>query len=421
MPSEGLVSLADPEIAGKSIRVKTQAKTDSALASLNAECEECSLADSRFFLVFHRDKPTQPIHNVAREVYSPGFDQKNYLIICRNCACLDDSQEPGFQNKWQFFSKLGDQCECCKLRDPTRLLVEKVGATRMSADTTRIRLCMEFASGAIQRHEIQLVCANCLHGVMTGGCSHGKASKKATKIPSVITGGRNMTARPVKVSTKEIKANQIPFDFADLQIRAEDRLGPTQHFLEEHHYAQYGRVGSGIYSASLNSELIAVCKFASPVRQGIAGSVGMEDGQVLELDRFCIHPARHKKNFASYFMARVLKLFKRDYPHVLKLVSFADPRVGHDGGIYKASNWDCLGETSKGYYYLDLDGNEVNKKSLYEQARSLGVKERDHFEALGFKRVPTPKKIKFVLDLRKGSARILQVRDTQSPAHLSET
>jgi hypothetical protein len=90
---------------------------------------------------------------------------------------------------------------------------------------------------------------------------------------------------------------------------------------------------------------------------------------------------------------------KTDLPHLKKLVSFADPRFGHFGTIYKASNWTLVGETSPSYYYFDSIGQEINKKTLYERAKRLCMSERQYADTFKYRKIKTPPKIKFVYDL----------------------
>lgn len=41
------------------------------------------------------------------------------------------------------------------------------------------------------------------------------------------------------------------------------------------------------------------------------------------------------------------------------MVSYADPEYGHEGIIYKASNFTCLGRTAKDTVYLDSETNKT--------------------------------------------------------------
>lgn len=220
------------------------------------------------------------------------------------------------------------------------------------------------------------------------------SNSSLAKSKSLIT-ERSLSSRIIKLKQNH---DQVDFNFKNVSFCVGDTNG-VRDFLEEHHYAGYGRAGNQVYMATLNGSVIGVIKFAPPIRQGIAKSIGVENKHLMELDRFCIHPANHKKNFASYFMSKILKLVKTDLPHLKKLVSFADPRFGHFGTIYKASNWTLVGETSPSYYYFDSIGQEINKKTLYERAKRLCMSERQYADTFKYRKIKTPPKIKFVYDL----------------------
>jgi len=59
---------------------------------------------------------------------------------------------------------------------------------------------------------------------------------------------------------------------------------------------------------------------------------------VLELSRWCIGP-RSNRNAGSWFNARAVRIIKRTFPNIRQLVSYSE--LGkHDGGLYRASNWE---------------------------------------------------------------------------------
>src|SRR5690606_15866307 len=107
----------------------------------------------------------------------------------------------------------------------------------------------------------------------------------------------------------EFNENQINFSFSDLVIQelsVKEKLpnsyySAPEEFLQSFHYAGFGRSAKKTFGAYLNDDLIAVCKFASIIRKEVATSINLKTTEVLELDRFCIHPSYQKKNFASWF------------------------------------------------------------------------------------------------------------------------
>ena len=189
---------------------------------------------------------------------------------------------------------------------------------------------------------------------------------------------------------------QKEFKFSDLAIRKFERKSKEPRlFLNSFHYAQFGRSAKVVYGAYLEDELVAVCKFTTPVRKEVATSMDYAYSEVLELDRFCIHPEYQKKNLASWFISRCSKLIFQEY-QIKCLVSFADSTYGHFGTIYKAANWEEIGKIRPDYHYVNDDGFILHKKTLYNHAVKMGKKEKEYAEEFGYRKVFGKEKIKFV-------------------------
>ena len=128
---------------------------------------------------------------------------------------------------------------------------------------------------------------------------------------------------------EDIEIIQVDFVFSDVQIKKLDMkekldnssYSAPEEFLQSFHYAGFGRSAKVIYGAYLDDKLIAVCKFAGVVRKEVATSMGMKPSEVLELDRFCIHPEYQKKNFASWFISRCSKSIFDQFSKLQCLVS----------------------------------------------------------------------------------------------------
>jgi hypothetical protein len=199
---------------------------------------------------------------------------------------------------------------------------------------------------------------------------------------------------------------QIEFSMSDLSVRHLDLstipdnsyYNNAEEFLQAFHYAGYGRSAKTVYGVFLEDKLIGVCKFASPIRNEVATSMGLSQSQVLELDRFCIHPSYQKKNLASWFISRCAKLAFTQYPKVLSLVSFADSTFGHVGTIYRAANWKQVHVVPPDYHYLSPEGFVVHKKTLYDHASRNGCKEAEYADKFGYVKSFGKSKIKFRLD-----------------------
>lgn len=207
------------------------------------------------------------------------------------------------------------------------------------------------------------------------------------------------------IGAEDPALEQRDFSFDDLTVKPLDAKEKLPHsyysapeeFLQSFHYAGYGRSAKSVYGAFLGSELVAVCKFSTPVRQEVATSMGLRQSEVLELDRFCIHPLYQKKNFASWLVSRCSRRAFDDHPRVRTLASFADSTFGHTGVIYRAAGWSFVHVVRPDYHYVGPGGFVIHKKTLWDHASKNGHSESDYALAHGYVKVFGKEKLKFSL------------------------
>ena len=149
-----------------------------------------------------------------------------------------------------------------------------------------------------------------------------------------------------------------------LTVRLVDR-SVVKEFVEEWHY-----------SKSINGVKASYCFGLYDVEVLIGamiyGTLGMANAwkkyadseqEVLELRRLCCIDDT-PKNTESYFIGKTLKYLKR-LKTIKKIVSYADCNQGHEGVIYKASNFEFLGKTSAGKVIIRKeDGRQYHDKSI---------------------------------------------------------
>lgn len=89
---------------------------------------------------------------------------------------------------------------------------------------------------------------------------------------------------------------------------------------------------------------------------------GEHESDVLELRRLvCIDEC--PRNTESWFISRCLKHIKKDGKHKI-CISYADPRFGHRGYIYQASNWNYEGKTPSDTVLVTPEGREYHSRAL---------------------------------------------------------
>lgn len=81
-------------------------------------------------------------------------------------------------------------------------------------------------------------------------------------------------------------------------------------------------------------QLLGVTTYSGAVGETLDrfGSDSWELSRLVIIDRV-------PTNAESFFIAATIRYIKRNYPNVACLVAFADPTHGHQGTVYRASNW----------------------------------------------------------------------------------
>ena len=182
----------------------------------------------------------------------------------------------------------------------------------------------------------------------------------------------------------------IDFDFDNISLQhcpARDyRL-----LLSKYHYLANAGRGGIAYGAYLQGNLAAVCVFSPLPRQNITID-GFKKTAVRELSRLCIHPKYQKKNLASWFISRCIKLLPNEYKCV---VAYADKTFNHDGTIYKAANFSVDKIVPPDYWYIGEDGWKMHKKTLYNHAVKMNLKEAEYATKHKYHKIYGGEKIRY--------------------------
>ena len=148
-------------------------------------------------------------------------------------------------------------------------------------------------------------------------------------------------------------------------------------FIEKHHYSHNVNGVQSLYHYGLFREgnfgipkMIGAMMYAHPSMPATAAKYNpINPDKCLELRRLvCIDDT--PKNTESYFIGQTFKLLRKTTDKEV-IVSFADQHHGHTGVIYKATNFDYLGETGKGRILM-VDGKEMHSRSLNQLDRPYG-------------------------------------------------
>lgn len=177
---------------------------------------------------------------------------------------------------------------------------------------------------------------------------------------------------------------------ADWRVRTCTQVEAVE-FIARTHYAM-GAPNTSVARHALcrpdDDKLHGVALWLPPTKNA-AASVDPDNWRgVLSLSRLCI-ASDMPVNAASFLLGASMRLLDRKtWP---TLLTYADTREGHTGAIYRATNWECLGEVkgSDAWQHRVTGERRGRKRGGY----NLSAYEMN---ALGFDRLPTLPKIKFV-------------------------
>lgn len=133
-------------------------------------------------------------------------------------------------------------------------------------------------------------------------------------------------------------------------------------------------VESWHYSSNVNGIKVSQCfsllKGSELIGGMIYGGFGManawkkyadKEDDVVELRRLCCIDDT-PKNTESYFIGKSIKWLLKNTDYKI-IISYADSHYGHEGTIYKASNFKHVGMTSKSKVIL-FDGKQYHDKTI---------------------------------------------------------
>ncbi len=141
-------------------------------------------------------------------------------------------------------------------------------------------------------------------------------------------------------------------------------------FIIDIHYAKRVPSISFAYGLICKNELVGIITFgtpaSSPLRNGIAGKENAK--YILELNRLCLK--YNKKNEASMLIGGSLKMLPK--PKII--ISFSDISQGHEGIVYKATNFMYCGLSAKRTDWAVKGKEHLHGQTIADEFR--GVKNR---------------------------------------------
>ncbi len=170
-------------------------------------------------------------------------------------------------------------------------------------------------------------------------------------------------------------------------------LAPPRDLIEQNHYTGRWPAGKSIVYAYED----AIVVIGIPANFNISKWLGC---RVWELTRLWA-PDGHRANLLTQAIAEAVCRFKqRDLADAL--IAYADPNVGHTGGVYRAASWVPLGQSEETRAYRDQQGRIVARRAFHSGADHLVKAE---IIARGYVELRLPGKLRFVRPLNRAGKR----------------
>lgn len=148
----------------------------------------------------------------------------------------------------------------------------------------------------------------------------------------------------------------------------------------------------------------AIVVISIPANCKVAGWFGAGKNRVWELTRLWA-PDGHRPNLLTEAISFAVTGFKKQNAADI-LVSYADPNVGHSGGVYRAASWIFLGQSEESRAYRNSKGDVVSRRKFHSGSRAL---KKAEILAKGYTQLKLPGKLRFARGLTRTGKRLVTV------------
>lgn len=140
----------------------------------------------------------------------------------------------------------------------------------------------------------------------------------------------------------------------------------AKELIEKYHYSGTARSQLPIHVFTLHClesfDIIGVAIFGKPISRHY-------DNTHLELRRFTLIDDT-PKNTESFFLGACIRELKKMGTHDT-LITFADPNQGHEGTIYKATNFKFDGESGhRNPTVIRFENKDYHKREVYQKGKT---------------------------------------------------
>lgn len=115
-----------------------------------------------------------------------------------------------------------------------------------------------------------------------------------------------------------------------------------------------------------NSKYIGCVIFSRGANNNLLKPFGLQQTEGCELTRIAL--SKHNAP-VSRIVRLAIMFLKKNSPELKLIVSFADPSVGHHGGVYQAGNWIYSGTQPPTIEYIAPDGKQWHGRMVSKDGK----------------------------------------------------
>lgn len=147
----------------------------------------------------------------------------------------------------------------------------------------------------------------------------------------------------------------------------------VKNFVKNNHYLKSMSRGNKFIFVLYDGDVIkGSALFGTPVGQRV---IDLHGKDTLELKRFVLKDC--EKNTASWFISRCIKILSTK--SIKRIITYADPEQGHEGIIYKASNFKYNGPQKYSSEMYKYKKKWHHKRAVYQNT-TLGLEIRKQYK-----------------------------------------
>ena len=228
-----------------------------------------------------------------------------------------------------------------------------------------------------------------------------------------------------------MKENKLYCDTSKLSIRLITKSVAKDIIVNNHYSGLWTKVSYAIglftsevdehaFFANVEEKLIGVACYGDPIGRSAGQSITplLERTEVLELTRLFVFDG-YGSNIESWFLSQTFDWLRENAPHIKGLISYSDPKVGHNGTIYQATNWLYQGNKLRFNDSWDFrweeDGEWHHGRTSYVKFGTNDPKEIQKMISTPFWIKKSPRKHRYVYILSKGGERRKLIKTLKHP------